>query len=112
MITTYDLVRAAARVTGIDAKSLVSPDRRNHVVQIRTAISIAARRIGRSTTQIGRALNRDHSTIICNIKRRGMQNSTCALAADIERAVDANRTVQNFSRRSMGLSHARSATEI
>lgn len=84
MLKTIDVVRAAARVTKIQARDIVSRSRRQHLVETRIAIGIVARRAGRSTTQIGRVLNRDHSTICQNQKKHGQRNSIISLAADIE----------------------------
>jgi chromosomal replication initiation ATPase DnaA len=54
----------------IGVKSLRAPDKRFCMVQIRKAIAVDARARGYSLPKIGRALNRDHTSIHSLLRSR------------------------------------------
>jgi chromosomal replication initiation ATPase DnaA len=66
-----ELVVIHANRADVGIKSLRSPDRRYSMVRIRRGIAIEARAMGYSYTKIGRALNRDHTTVIDLVRKPG-----------------------------------------
>ena len=63
MTTMREILAEVASRTGVDERELVSPNRCRVVAQARAEAMHLMRLAGRSTTQIGRFLNRDHSTV-------------------------------------------------
>lgn len=63
-----EIVVATCSVTGHTVRAIRSDCRKRPLVIVRRKISLAARDAGFSFPQIGRALNRDHSTIIHSVK--------------------------------------------
>lgn len=62
------IVAFRAVSAGVGLRTLRSADRHEHLVRIRQRIAYEARQSGFSLWQIGRALNRDHNTIMYSIK--------------------------------------------
>lgn len=62
------LIAATSRMTGLPREHITGPARQRDLHKARAAICHVARKRGRSLNQIGRSLNRDHSTILsaCN----------------------------------------------
>lgn len=56
--------KEVSRLTGIPASEIMGPRRSADVCRARELVCYVARRNGMSYPQIGRALKRDHSTII------------------------------------------------
>ena len=65
------LAHYAASQTGVSVAELRGASREARVVRVRFAVVWAARGLGASTPQIGRALNRDHTTAVAGIRRAG-----------------------------------------
>lgn len=62
------LVAYRAMCAGVGLRTLRSADKRRELVAIRRRIAREAKGCGFSLWQIGRALNRDHSTILFHLK--------------------------------------------
>lgn len=62
------IVAFRATCAGIGLKTLRSCDRSKHLVRLRQRIAYEARQSGFSLWQIGRAINRDHNTVMYSIK--------------------------------------------
>lgn len=71
------LVMRAAEITGYPPATIVSPIRSGSVVLVRFAVIRTARRAGYSSPQIGKVINRDHSSIIHGEKRAEGLMQTC-----------------------------------
>lgn len=63
------MVQIAASNYGVSVDEIKGPRRTKHLAEIRWRIAAAARAAGYNHTQIGRALNRDHTTVIHGLKR-------------------------------------------
>ena len=60
-----DLITIASRITGMTPAQIVGPQRHKPITRVRQAVAYVAAEQGRhSYPQIGKKLNRDHSTII------------------------------------------------
>lgn len=57
------IIRHAAALFGIGERAISGPGRTARLVEARHAVCYAAWKQGYATTEIGRALNRDHSTV-------------------------------------------------
>lgn len=53
---------------GISSREILAEIREQPVVEVRLAMYLALRKMGFSTPQIGRRLNRDHTTVISGIR--------------------------------------------
>jgi chromosomal replication initiation ATPase DnaA len=63
--TLRDIIRDVSEETGVSVAEIIGRARTGRIVKARQAVMYCARREGRfSTTQIGRALHRDHTTVI------------------------------------------------
>jgi len=87
------LLAATEQVTGISIARLRGEQRARPVVRARWAFTLAAHSIlGASSTVIGRALNQDHSTVLCGLKQAralvGVDAEFTATAAEISAALD------------------------
>lgn len=59
-----DLITIASRITGMTPAQIVGPQRHKPIARVRQAVAYVAAEQGKhSLTQIGRMLNRDHTTI-------------------------------------------------
>jgi hypothetical protein len=63
------MVVEAAAAAGVSLRSFRTDDRRPHLVAERQRLILVARDRGFSLPQVGRALNRDHSTILTADRR-------------------------------------------
>lgn len=70
-IRVRKLVRAAAEMFNTTEKGILSPSRRQVHVRPRRMVYLALREEGKSMEQIGRWLNRDHTTVVhgCQVAR-------------------------------------------
>lgn len=66
-----DIVREVAALSGIPASSILSDERRRQVVLARDLVAHAAYNRGFSFSAIGRALGRDHTSIMAAVRREG-----------------------------------------
>lgn len=68
-------VDAVAAATGLPARLIYGHDRRRNIVAARHLVFYAAHRSGISLSAIGRAMNRDHTTVMSGVRneaaRRG-----------------------------------------
>lgn len=60
----------AAKRAGMTLARLIGPDRSAAAVRVRDVAISAARREGYSMPQIGKAMNRDHTTVLASIRRQ------------------------------------------
>lgn len=68
----------ACSIAGITLARLISTDRTPSVSKIRDAVAFKAHAEGIASTQIGRALKRDHSSILSAIRReRARRGEAC-----------------------------------
>src|SRR5574343_1285429 len=74
------IVETASRITSINVDLLMGRHKWKELVAVRSAIAQIGRRYGYSTTQIGEALLRDHTTISHAMSDK-RQNTTSVLAA-------------------------------
>jgi chromosomal replication initiation ATPase DnaA len=58
------LVRSISTESGMQLADILGPNRSRRLFHVRRTIALEARERGYSFPQIGRALNRDHSTIV------------------------------------------------
>ena len=63
-VTVRNLITAACGMTKFTAEQIRGPQRQKPLVNVRFAISYIASRRGFSYPQIGKVMNRDHSTIL------------------------------------------------
>ncbi len=70
-------MKAVARHFGVWESALVGAGRTRRVVQARHLLMYLLHEQGLSTTQIGRIVRRDHTTVVYGIRR-----ATCRLAQD------------------------------
>jgi hypothetical protein len=88
--TTFDVLRACAKVTRIPVRLLVAPNRFNAELPAKTAVAVVAvRHLGKSTSQVGNAMNRDHTTIIHALRERGKDREVLRIAEKIIVELDA-----------------------
>ena len=66
--TVLKIVDAVAEATGIPAKHILSKSRTAPVARARQIVMYEARKAGLSYPQIGRALGRDHSTVVMGVR--------------------------------------------
>lgn len=60
-----DLITIASRITGLTPSQIVGPQRHKPITRVRQAVAYVAAEQGKhSISQIGRMMNRDHTTII------------------------------------------------
>lgn len=59
-----EIARKASAISHVRLNELMGAGRTRDIARIRFAIYLAARRWGWSTPQIGRVLNRDHTTVL------------------------------------------------
>lgn len=64
-----DVIDETAFLFDVDIEDLVGPSRREPIVFIRLIAMAAARSLGASYPSIGRAFNRDHTTVMSACKR-------------------------------------------
>jgi chromosomal replication initiation ATPase DnaA len=64
-----DMVRRASNITDVSRDELLGQSRNGYVCRVRFAVMLAAKRRGKSSPQIGKALSRDHTTILNGWKR-------------------------------------------
>lgn len=79
-MTTYEYVSARCRELGYDPQVIRGSNRRREHVLVRRTIADEMRRDGHSFPEIGRALNRDHSTIMFLLQgkpRRPPKRAAC-----------------------------------
>lgn len=65
----------ACSIAGITMARLISTDRSSSISKIRDAVAFKAHAQGIASTQIGRALKRDHSTILTAIRREAARRA-------------------------------------
>lgn len=63
-VTIRQIIDEVCTETGHDPRAILSPSRCADDVRVRDAVCFIARRHGFSLNQIGRVLNRDHTTIM------------------------------------------------
>lgn len=63
------IVEMTAMAHGLTVQDLTGPDRHRPIVRVRWRAMAEMRREGYSLPQIGRALKRDHTTIIYGLRR-------------------------------------------
>lgn len=68
--TMQDIAQIALR-NGVTVADLISPTRRRPVVAARFECFELLRQQGRSLNQIGSIFNRDHTTVLHGLRRRG-----------------------------------------
>ncbi len=81
------LIRAASRVTGLSQMEIVGKGSCRPYVITRAAISVIARKGGRSLMEIGVALKKDHTTVLHYIRRWGEQAITLEVIAAIQQSM-------------------------
>ncbi|OOY15382.1 hypothetical protein BMI85_16175 [Thioclava sp. DLFJ4-1] len=64
-----DIAREVSYASGVKLSAILGPSRLKEHVRARDMVIYAAKRMGLSASQIGRELDRDHSTIIVAIQR-------------------------------------------
>ncbi|KQM18397.1 helix-turn-helix domain-containing protein [Novosphingobium sp. Leaf2] len=69
MVRIADIVTIAAELSGVSRQEIMSKSRVARVVRVRNACYMIARESGKSYPAIGRALGRDHSTIIHGLSK-------------------------------------------
>lgn len=62
------MIEAVARAEGVTVRSVMRDVREQPQVRVRRAVSVVARRAGYSFPVIGRALDRDHTTIMHHVR--------------------------------------------
>ena len=67
-MTSLTLQRAS-RATGYSVEHLLGRDRHQHVCWVRFAVMAEMRGRGLSLAQIGRALHRDHTTVLSGLRK-------------------------------------------
>ena len=67
--TIRAIIRDASVLTGIPVPDIIGHKRTKEFVRVRQAVMWEARRQGYSLPQIGRALNRDHTTVIHGLRQ-------------------------------------------
>lgn len=83
-----DIMRAAAALSDTPIERIRFTQRTGNLVEIRTAISIVARRRKLSFPEIGRAIHRDHTTVMSGIaSKRALKPEVLDLVAKIEAVV-------------------------
>ncbi len=91
-ITSFDVLRLASSTTGISRRIIRSEERGRQCLTIRAAIAVVARnKLHRSLSQIGNAINRDHTTVHHALRTRGhlpevkeLTDKLSAAVADLE----------------------------
>ena len=69
-IRIEDCIHAASLVFGVSTRSILGDSRHQDIARVRfAAVHIAQTLTARSTVVIGRAMNRDHTTIMNSLKR-------------------------------------------
>lgn len=68
-LRVMDVINVSARVCGVPKSKLLSHSRTREISRIRYIAYLVGRWAGHSTPQIGKALGRDHSTVIHGIER-------------------------------------------
>lgn len=68
-----ELVVMSALRADLPVRLLRSDDRHQHLVEIRRQVAIEARSLGYSFPVIGRAMNRDHSSVMHYFKREALR---------------------------------------
>ncbi len=66
--TVLKIVDAVSEATGIPSKHILSKIRTAPVARARQIVMYEARKAGLSYPQIGRALGRDHSTVVVGVR--------------------------------------------
>jgi hypothetical protein len=87
MARLTDIIDAASDLSKVDRAHIVGPCRKPPLFAIRTAISIIAREHKHSFPQIGRALNRDHSSICHGINVQDVTARKCPWLPDLIEAL-------------------------
>lgn len=83
-----DIMRAAAALSDTPIEKIRFTQRTGNLVDIRTAISIVARRRRCSFLEIGRAIHRDHTTVISGIaSKRASKPEVLDLVAKIDSVI-------------------------
>lgn len=78
------VVRKAAAITGVPVSDILSPSRQAAICWVRWAVMLAASE-RHSFAGIGRALGRDHTTVIAGVKRaRGLRAKDVPFALLVE----------------------------
>jgi chromosomal replication initiation ATPase DnaA len=62
------MIAAAARAEGLSSAAVLRDNRARPLVQVRRAVAHVARDAGYSLCMIGRALNRDHTTVLHHVR--------------------------------------------
>lgn len=82
-IAVFDIITAACRVFGCGYKDILSGRKGEHVTKARRAVYYLARELTKSSfPQIGRALRKDHTTVMSGIKRAEWEIGLDPLFAD------------------------------
>jgi hypothetical protein len=66
------LIRRVARHAGVSEADIVGPERFPSIVRARVVLALAARELGYSFPEIGRAIGKSSSSVVC-MSRRGRQ---------------------------------------
>ncbi|RJL18647.1 helix-turn-helix domain-containing protein [Paracoccus siganidrum] len=67
--TVKAIVQELAAATGVTADQITGKSRKAEIVRVRQIVCFIARQKGMTYQQIGRVLNRDHTTIVAAVKR-------------------------------------------
>ena len=94
LVTMPDLLDAASRLFKVNSAAIVGASQRRVFVDMRRHIVLAGKRLGFSSVEIGRALNRDHSSIL-NAMRGDDTNGVSAILAEAAEEI-AKRRVRDF----------------
>ena len=89
----FKIIAAASAVTGHSREAMRNTRKDRKMVRVRWAISLIAHQNGHSLGSIGRALNRDHTTIVhaCNRARDHIErgdDELVTLVSSIEKAIE------------------------
>ena len=68
----HEIINDCAEKHGLSANEITGVNRFSEIVEARWDVIIKARKFGHTKSAIGRALNRDHTTIIHACKKMGV----------------------------------------
>lgn len=91
MRTTHDAIRAASAVTGIPMSVITGPSRATKLLSVRVAIALWGRRNKKTWHQMGRAMNRDHTTVLHYVMIHGRSANALRILEGIDQYLEENR---------------------
>jgi chromosomal replication initiation ATPase DnaA len=76
------IVAEVAQITGVSEAAILSPRKPRHITLARDMVCYIAHREGIPSTDIGRGIGRDHSSVLSSVKRETARR-TCESAGDV-----------------------------